>query len=160
MNAKDRLGGLGGLLFMAAVFVAVVAIGAVFFRGAAWASTNLLPWFSVLSCVALGIAVFILLPLAIPQRTRRFASVGLFVASYVFGVTLWMGGFLSTLAIWGARAVVYGLLLLGVGVVPMGMIANLLKGRWDVLVVLAVLTVLTFGSRFVATTLEDSLEGW
>jgi hypothetical protein len=129
MNVKDTLAGLGGLLIMGAFLVVGLAIGGVFIFGAAWASTKLLPWFSVLTWVAFGIVVFILLPLAIPKATRGFSSVALFVASYVFGATLWMEGLLFPLAIWGVGAVFIGLFLAGVGVVPIAMLATLIKGR-------------------------------
>ena len=159
MDLKDTLTGLGGLLITGAFFVVALAIGGVFIFGAAWASTKLLPWFSVLTWVAFGIVVFILLPLAIPKATRGFSSVALFVSSYVFGATLWMEGLLFTLAIWGVGAVFIGLFLAGVGVVPIAMLATLLKGMWSPFVELVLLTIMTFGSRIGAMSLAESLEG-
>jgi hypothetical protein len=158
MNVKDTLAGLGGLLIMGAFLVVGLAIGGVFIFGAAWASTKLLPWSSVLTWVAFGIVVFILLPLAIPKATRGFSSVALFVASYVFGATLWMEGLLFSLAIWGVGAVFIGLFLAGVGVVPIAMLATLIKGMWGPLVELVLLTIMTFGSRIGAMSLMGSLE--
>jgi len=122
------------------------------------ASAKLLPWFSVLTWIAFALVVFILLPLAIPRATRRFSSVALFVASYVFGATLWMEGLLLTLAIWGGVAVFIGLFLAGVGVVPIAMLATLLKGMWAPLVELVLLTIMTFGTRIGAMSLATSLE--
>jgi hypothetical protein len=49
MKVKDTLAGLGGLLIMGAFLVVGLAIAGVFIFGAAWASTKLLPWFSVLN---------------------------------------------------------------------------------------------------------------
>lgn len=159
MNVKDTLAGLGGLLIMGAFLVVGLAIAGIFIFGAAWASTKLLPWFSVLTWVAFGVVVFILLPLAIPKATRGFSSVALFIASYVFGATLWMEGLLFTLAIWGLGAVFIGLFLAGVGVVPIAMLATLLKGMWGPLVELVLLTIMTFGSRIGAISLAESLDG-
>lgn len=159
MNAKDTIAGLGGLLIMGAFLVVALAIAGLFIFGAAWASTKLLPWFTVLTWVAFAIVVFILLPLAIPKATRGFSSVALFVASYVFGATLWMEGLLFTLAIWGVGAVLIGLFLAGVGVVPIAMLATLFKGMWGPLVELVLLTVMTFASRIGAMSLAESLEG-
>jgi hypothetical protein len=159
MNVKDTLAGLGGLLIMGAFLVVGLAIAGVFIFGAAWASTKLLPWFSVLTRVTFGIVVFILLPLAIPKATRGFSSVALFVASYVFGATLWMKGLLLTLAIWGVGAVFIGLFLAGVGVVPIAMLATLIKGMWGQLVELVLLAIMTFGCRIGAMALAESLEG-
>lgn len=159
MNVKDTLAGLGGLLIGGAFLVVAAAIAGVFIFGAAWASTKLLPWFSVLTWVAFGLVVFILLPLAIPKATRGFSSVALFVASYVFGATLWMEGLLFTLAIWGVGAVFIGLFLVGVGVVPIAMLATLLKGMWGPLVELVLLTIMTFGCRIGAVVLAESVDG-
>lgn len=159
MNVKDTLAGLGVLLFMGAFLVVSLAIAAVFIFGAAWASSKLLPWFSVLTWIAFALVVFIVLPLAIPQATRGFSSVALFVASYIFGATLWMEGLLFTLAIWGLSAVFIGLLFVGVGVVPIAILATLLNGMWGSLIELVLLTIMTFGSRIGAMSLAASLEG-
>lgn len=159
MNVKEMLAGLGGILIVGALLLGATALGAVFIFGAAWASTKLLPWFSVLTWVAFGLVVFILLPLAIPRPTRGFSSVALFVASYVFGVTLWMEGLLLTLSIWGIGAVFIGLFMAGVGVVPIAMLATIIKGLWAPLIELVLLTIMTFGSRAGAMSLAESLEG-
>jgi hypothetical protein len=159
MNVKEMLAGLGGLLIMGALLLVGITIGAVFIFGAAWASTKLLPWFSILTWIVFGLVVFIILPLAIPRATRGFSSVALFIASYVFGATLWMEGLLLTLFIWGLRAVFIGLFLAGVGVVPIAMLATLIKGMWGPLIELVLLTIMTFGSRVGAMSLAESLEG-
>ena len=158
MNAKDVLAGIGGLLIMGALFLVGAAIWAVFIFGSAWASSKLLPWFSVLTWIAFGLVVFVFLPLSIPRATRGFSSIALFIASYVFGVTLWMEGLLLTLFIWGIGAVFIGLFIAGVGIVPIAMIATLLKGMWGPLIELVLLIVMTFASRIGAMSLAESLE--
>ena len=105
-----------------------------------------------------ALVVFVILPLAIPKVTRGFSTVALLIASYIFGATLWMEGLLLTLLIWGAGAVFIGLFLAGVGVVPIAMLATLLKGMWGSLVELLLLTIVTFGSRAGAISLGDSLD--
>jgi hypothetical protein len=128
MNVKKMLDGLGGFLIMVALLLMGIAICAVFMFGAAWASTKLLPWFSIMTWIAFGLVVFVILPLAILRATRGFSSVALFIASYIFGATRWMEGLLLTLFIWGLGAVFLGLFLAGIGVVPITMLATLLKG--------------------------------
>lgn len=159
MKLKNALGGLGVFLIMGAFLVVGFTIAGFFIFGAAWASTKLLPWFSVLTWFAFGIVVFILLPLAIPKATRGFSSAALFAASYVFGATLWMEGLLLTLATWGMGAVFIGLFMAGVGVVPIAMLATLFKGMWNPLIDLVLLTILTFGSRIGAISLAKRLGG-
>ena len=141
-----------------ALIVVFGVIVSLFIYGAGWASAKLLPWFSVLTWVAFAIVVFILLPLSIPRATRGFSSVAMFIASYVFGVTLWMMGLLLTLSIWGVTAVIIGIVLGGVGVVPIAMLATLVHGYWLPLVELVLLTIATFGCRIGSLSLAQSLE--
>jgi len=159
MNAKEVLAGIGGLLIMGAMLLVGLTIGAVFIFGSAWASSKLLPWFSVLTWLAFGLVVFVFLPLSIPRATRGFSSVALLILSYVFGATLWMEGLLLTLFIWGLGAVFVGLFIAGVGVVPIAILATLIKGMWGPLIELVLLTIMTFASRFGALSLAESLEG-
>lgn len=158
MSVKDVAASLGGLLLMLSFAAVGVVIATLFFYGAAWASAKLLPLFSLLTWIAFAIVVFILLPLAISRVTRGFSSVAMFIASYVFGVTLWMMGLLLTLSIWGFTAVIIGIVLGGVGVVPIAMLATLFHGYWLPLVELVLLTVATFGCRVGALLLAESLE--
>lgn len=72
----------------------------------------------------------------------------MFISSYVFGLTLWFLGLLLTYFTWGFLGVFIGLVLVGVGVVPVAMLAMLLNGELFVLFVLVLLTILTFGLRF------------
>ena len=159
MNVKEIMAGLGGFLIMGVFLLVGITISVVFFLGAAWASSKLLPWFSLLTWIAFALVVFVILPLAIPRATRGFSSLALFIASYIFGATLWMEGLLLTLSIWGLVAVFIGLAFAGVGVVPIAMLATLIKGMWGPLIELVLLTIMTFGSRAGAVSLAQRLEG-
>lgn len=57
MNVKDTLAGLGGLLIMGVMLVVGLSIAGIFIYGAAWASTKLLPWFSVFTWIAFAIVI-------------------------------------------------------------------------------------------------------
>ena len=69
-----------------------------------------------------------------------------------------MVAFLYTLSIWGFVALFIGLFLLGVGVVPVAMLATLLNGMWMPLISLLLLTIMTIASRAGALSLAMSLE--
>jgi hypothetical protein len=71
------------------------------------------------------ICLFVLLPLAIFRWTRGFAASGLMLASFAFGVTTWMASFSITYYYWGIGAVLIGSLLVGVGILPIAVIASL-----------------------------------
>lgn len=68
-----------------------------------------------------------------------------------------MNSLLVALAIWGVPGVVIGLLLGGVGVVPVAMLATLTHGMWEPLAELAGLVVLTFGSGILGLWLWETL---
>ena len=145
MSLKENLSALGYSVAGAGLlFIGVLAIVALFL-GMAWVSDKVLPLFTNLSLITLAIVLLVVLPLAIPRASRGIASMALFIASFVFGVTLWMKGLLLCLLIWGIWAVIIGVLLAGVGVVPIAILATILNGDWAHGIELIVLTVLTFG---------------
>lgn len=146
----ERLKGVGGVLLGILIFFALLAIPALFIVGAEWLSERLLPWFVLASILAFALVILVLMPLSAFRRSRGFAAVAILIASYVFGATVWMEGLLLTMALWGTFAVVVGLFFAGVGVVPIAMLATLLKGMWGNLAELVLLTVITFGTRFYA----------
>jgi hypothetical protein len=150
---------LSGTMLGCVILIAIFFLVALFFRGAAWVSTKLLPWFASLSVITLVLVIFVALPLAIPKETREIASVGLHIASHIWGITLWMEGLLYTLSAWGPTAVFIGLFVLGIGVVPMGMLANIIKGKWLHFGELLFLAILTIGSRAIATYLSETVRG-
>lgn len=54
--------------------------------------------------------------------------------SYIFGLTLWVFGFIITYSFLGMPGVIGGgFLLVGVGVVSLGMVVAMLHGLWDVI---------------------------
>ena len=147
---RDKLREVANLLLGIFIFLAILAVPVLFIVGAEWLSVRLLPWFVRASLLAFAVLLLVLLPLAAFRRSRPFASMAMLIVSYVFGATVWMEGLLLTMALWGTFAVVFGLLLAGVGVVPMAMLAALFKGMWSSVAELVVLTVLTFATRIFA----------
>ena len=152
------LNALGGLLMWAVGLVALVTLAAAFFWGAEWASIHLFEPAATASGWLFWICLLILLPLAIFRRTRLVACYGLFIASFIFGATIWMAGFLTTLDYWGVGAVFVGLFMMGVGVVPMAILAALFQAPWWVAGVLTLGLVVTYGCRMLALTLAASLD--
>jgi hypothetical protein len=77
--------------------------------------------------IGVVIAVLIFLPMALSRRTRGASASGLLVVSYFIGVTTWLLGLTTTLASFGWLGLLLGLILAGVGVVPLGMIGAYFK---------------------------------
>ncbi len=121
------------------------------------ASTWLLPY----AWIALGVIILILLPLAIFKRTRRFSGTIIFYASYLFGLTTWFLGAAITLSTWGWLALIIGLLLAGVGVVPIGILASFITLKSASLgISIIVMGIVTYACRMggMALSANDSDE--
>jgi hypothetical protein len=132
---------LGGLLVMVALFCLAV----IFIVGATAVSEWVAPWAPVVFWSSLLIVFFILGSLIPP--TRFIAAIGFVIASLVFGVMVWCCGLGVTYETWGIGGVIIGLVIAGIGIVPVGMLAVLLHSEWQALMVFVILIVLTFGLR-------------
>lgn len=96
-----------------------------------------------------------------PKRsppTRAWAAMGYLVASYLFGAATWMFGLVITYYLWGGFAVFLGLFIIGVGVVPFGVIAAAMHGYWPTVGSLVVGVVMTFGARALSLFLANSAD--
>ena len=153
----ETLKGIGGCLLAAVGFAALLTLAVLFFLGAEWVSIHVLPWL-MHGCVIATAILLVLLPLSAIKRARGFTSATIFVISYIFGISAWMDGLLVTLSTWGVVAVIIGLCLGGVGVVPIGILAALFHGQWEQLFELIILIVLTFGCRVFSIWLAEQTE--
>jgi amino acid transporter len=145
---KDTLKSIGSFLLGICILVGVMFILMMFIKGGVWLSERVYPWLVILTTIALLVVILVLLPLAIFRRTRAFAGGGIYLASYVFGLTLWAWSLLISYTIWGVTGIVIGLLLGGIGVVPIAILATLFHGMWSMVGQLLLVTAMTFGARF------------
>jgi len=115
----------------------------------------MLPFYSI----ALALAIFVLLPLSIWRKTRGVAGLGLVITSYLFGLTTWLLGAAVTFGSFGWFGLIIGLLVLGVGVVPLAIIGAIFKldngGLAAILFVMVVVTLLArFGGAYATSKTE------
>lgn len=154
-NAKEALTArpikafktLGYITLYIALLVGLFLVGAMFLRGGVWLSERITPWLFTTSWVVLILAVLVLLPLCVSKETRGVGGIGLTFVSYVFGATLWFWSLLITYTLWGWVALIVGLVIAGVGVLPIALLATAIKGEWAVFGELLFLTAATFGTR-------------
>lgn len=157
MSIANRMKEAGtGVLGLAAI-VGIVAIGVGLLIGAAEFSVWILEWTPPVFLIALLVSLVLIACSAIPPM-RGFSAVGIMCASMVFGVILWIWGMAYTYVAWGLLGVMVGLVFLGVGVVPVAMVAALLHGDWANLGLLFGAVVLTIGSRGVAHWLAEKAD--
>ena len=103
----------------------------------------------------LGLLVFI--PLAFFRKTRIASAVYFQIASFFFGLSTWVYGFLATYIFAGTFWLVLGLIT-GVGVIPIGLITLMINGEWGIFGNLIYAIILTLGSRFLSTWLFVKIE--
>ena len=147
----------GSVLLGLAAFVGLLFLIAVLINGTAFIADKLLPHLMTASDVALILCIIILLPLSMFRVTRVVALWGFFTASYIFGIGVWMYGFLVTYQLWGGTGIFIGLFLGLVGVVPLGIIAATLHGIWYYVGELIFGLALTYGARAFALFLAKTL---
>lgn len=154
----EALKAAGSVIAGLAIFAALVFIGVVFILGAETVSERALPFFSTATVLAIVFCVVILLPLSILRATRIVSVWGFFIASYVVGVYIWMFSFLITYSLWGAGAVFIGLCFVGIGILPLAIIAVVTQGLWSAVVNLLLGIVILYGTRIFAIYLAASFE--
>ncbi|MHB1014726.1 MAG: hypothetical protein ACYC2W_05540 [Desulfurivibrionaceae bacterium] len=156
MNIKSTLANIGTYALGLVGLLALLALPALFIGGGIRIGEKILPWLMLLSLIAFGFNVVILGPMALIRPTRAWAGVGFFISSYIFGLTGWFMGLILTWMLWGSIAVVIGLFVMGIGVVPIAMLATIFNGMWAELGLLVLAVVLTFGLRMLGLTLTDN----
>jgi hypothetical protein len=155
---KEKLKTAGSVLLGIAISAGLLLLAVFIIKGGLWLSQIIYPWLETIFAIAFFGSILLFLPLAFIRKTRGFSAVGLLVASYVFGATLWVWAFLLTYSIWGFTALLIGLFMAGVGVVPIAMLATLFNGEWSMLGQLILLLVFTFGSRGLSLYLAEKGE--
>lgn len=141
-----------------AIMVALVFVAALLINGMAWVYGHVLEYLITFNNIVTLVCIVVLLPLAPFRKTRIVPAYGLYVASFVFGVCVWVYGFVVTYEIWGGVGVLIGLMLGIVGIVPLGIIAALWHSEWVIAAELIYGLVLTYGARAIALWLGAKIE--
>jgi hypothetical protein len=136
-----------GIILGIAIVVGMTLAAAFYIRGLVWVSEHVIEFLMLLVVTAIMLCIFILLPLAIFRKTRTVSAVGFAFSSYLFGMTTWILGFLTTLQYWGGLGVVIGLFLGIIGIVPLGIIASAFHSDWWSVLGLIIGLFVTYGSR-------------
>lgn len=145
---KGKLSGARSLV-LALVFLLVLPLLLLIaiIVGAGYLSEQILPLLLDFVVPVLAISVLALIPLSFFNRTRAWAGKMLYLSSFLYGICAWLLSFVITMELWGVFAVILGLVLLGIGIVPIGVLAALFNAQWDVLLNIAFLLMLAFGVR-------------
>lgn len=94
--------------------------------------------------------VLILLPLLIFRSSRRGSANLILISSYVLGAALWVVGAMTAYHYWGMVGLLIGLFIVGIGVVPVAILASAFNGGWSDFWALILLMAAVFVGRFFA----------
>jgi len=136
----------GWLLYIILAIGGLVLI-LLFFRGTPWIAENIYPWINTVSGIALIIVVPISLILSIFKRTRGIGGSGLFISSYAVGINLWVWSLMVAYSLAGIVWLVVGVLAGGIGIVPIAIIASLIRTEWAVAGQILILLLIVFALR-------------
>ncbi len=148
---------IGSILLGVVIFIGLIIAAVLLFTLGAKLAFTIQPFINWLAGILFMINIFALIA-AIAPRARGVSGLVIYVSSYVYGLGVWIFGLAVTLDLWGWFAVIVGLLLGGVGVVPIGMLAAMFNGEWGVFWTLFISLILTYGSRLIGTMLVSSAE--
>lgn len=156
-RAREILEGAGGCLASIGFLLIVGVLITLFFKGAAWLASVLLPISGWITLIALAIVPICLL-LAIPRSTRAWGGLGLVLSSYAVGFCLWLWCLVVAFQLAGVFWLIVGLFLAGVGVVLVAAVASLLHAEWFVLIQIVVGVVIVYILRIAGHWLVEKAE--
>lgn len=155
---KEKIKDLGLSFLGIAFFTGIILLALLFIKGGLWLSATLYPWLVLISEITFLISILILLPLGIFKKTRRVSAIGLLITSYILGATTWVWSFILSYVFWGFMGLFIGLFIVGVGIVPIAMLASIFNGEWAIFGQLVLLVVVTFGVRFLSLYIAEKAE--
>lgn len=148
----------GMILIAVGVAASILALFVIWVWGVIWSSDKIF-WYAVnASELVLLVCLFVFLPLSLFRRSRKIACFGILASSVLFGATAWMLGVLVTYHYWGGVGVLIGFGLLGIGVVPTGMVAALFQVDWTSFIILGAGLIFTYVTRFLAFWLAGRID--
>ncbi len=144
---QKSLNSIGCFILSIAAIVCCVFLFGLFIRGGVWVADKVLPVLLVFSAGVFIFNVVVCIPLAFFRRTKEFSGKALFISSFFYGLLLWLGCLVITFKLWGWLGIIVGLILLGVGIVPIAIIATLVAGLWTILLHIIVLIIVIWLAR-------------
>src|SRR5713101_2036406 len=97
---EQTLKWIGSAVIGVGIMIGLVVVAMLLLQGGVWLSAKLYPWLVGLTGFTFAVLVFVLLPNAVFSSVPKFAGSGMFIASYVFGATLWVWSLLVTYTLW------------------------------------------------------------
>lgn len=123
---KDLFTGALGI----GLFLAIIIISAIFLIFGLKIASAVYPILETIAAIFIIISLFIFIPLAFFKKTRMISIYGFIISAFIFAINVWIFSLLTTYFYWGIFGVVLGIMLGGIGEIPIAVIASLLHGDW------------------------------
>jgi hypothetical protein len=130
-----------------------------FFGWTAKVAAWIQPWVQGLAGLALLIVVPLCLLLLLFRRTRAFGALGIYLASWPLGLALWIGCLLYAVAV-SVFWTVAGILMAGLGIVPVAAIMTLVRRDWSSFGSIISAVVAVFALRWFGAWIAEKSEQW
>lgn len=154
---KEKLKALQGFLIGIIFIIPLVLLIITFISGIDWLWNSIVnPILPTAFWWAFRIFIFSLL-LAFIKPTRFVGTVGLYISSYIFGAITWIFSLAIVWFHWGLIAVIIGLFIAGVGVLPIAILATMFTGNWSLLLIFLLLIVSFIIPRILAYYFTNKL---
>lgn len=153
----NYLKSVAGTLFGILIFIAFVVISFLFIKYGVGVTVFIYPILDKVVYLTFFITV-ILIILSFINKFQELSLWGIFICSYVFGLYGWIYSFLVTYAIWGFLGVFIGLCLMGVGIVPIALLATLINTQWVMFLNILISIALTYGSRMYSLRIAAKID--
>lgn len=153
----QALKSIGSTLLGIVIFVGIIIMTILLFTLGAKVAFTIQPFINWLAGILFIINLLALLVALVP-KTRGISGLVIYLSSYIYGLGTWIFGLAVTLALWGWLAVIIGVLMGGVGVVPIGMLAAIFHGKGGIFWTLLINLALTYGARIIGTLLVSNAE--
>jgi hypothetical protein len=112
-----------------------------------------------LCAIAIGIAALWGVVAMLTRGSRASYATFLVISSFLFGTNLWIWSALNLYQEWGLTALIIGILMGGIGVIPLAFIALALHGQWADVGLDVALLVIFLLFRFGGLHLGAKVEG-
>ncbi len=149
---------VGGYMLGVCFLAGIALVLAILVKGGVWLSEHVYPWLERCSSIALTVMLFGLLPLALVRRARAFAGLSIFAGSFVLGLTAWTLCLLICHEAWGVTGTLIGVVLGGVGVVPLAFLGLLFDGTWSDVGQLLLFVLITLAARMLGAWIMAKAE--
>ena len=146
-----------GMIFSLVIFLCILSVPVLFIFGSIALGIKILPYLYKITTGLIVGNIIVLLMAIVNKKMKSGVSGLLILSSIVYGISGWFVGLVVTYNIWGGFAVLIGLLFLGVGVVPMALLATLFNGMWEQFGIMIFYVIITYLSKLAATIFRKQI---